>query len=120
MLRPFFQSARCVVRAATPVARPIAARVQPQRFTPALIAIRGYAASSGMSKPEVEGRILDLLKGFDKVGVSMFCDGFTQEKLTTGTRSRTPRKYDKGNRSEWDMDATTNADPALTIVTLLE
>lgn len=68
MLRPLFQSARCAVRTAVPATRPLAARrVQPQRFAPAFVAVRGYAAGSGMSKPEVEGRIMDLLKGFDKV-----------------------------------------------------
>jgi len=74
MLRPLVQSARCAVRFAFPIARPLAARAQPQRFTPAFVAVRGYAASSGMSKPEVEGRILDLLKGFDKVGTPLVGD----------------------------------------------
>lgn len=32
--------------------------------------IRFYSAPAGLSKPEVEGRILDLLKNFDKVRVS--------------------------------------------------
>jgi len=67
MFRPLIASARCALRTATPIARPLTVRVQPQRFAPAFVAVRGYAAGSGMSKPEVEGRIMDLLKGFDKV-----------------------------------------------------
>ena len=67
MFRPLIQSARCALRSAAPIARPLTVRVQPQRFAPAFVAVRGYAAGSGMSKPEVEGRIMDLLKGFDKV-----------------------------------------------------
>lgn len=40
------------------------------RRTPAvniISAVRCYASSSGLSKDEVTGRILDLLKNFDKV-----------------------------------------------------
>jgi NADH dehydrogenase (ubiquinone) 1 alpha/beta subcomplex 1 len=46
---------------------PIAARV-PQ-FTPCYVSqsIRAYSAPAGLNKNEVEGRIVNLLKNFDKV-----------------------------------------------------
>jgi NADH dehydrogenase (ubiquinone) 1 alpha/beta subcomplex 1 len=46
---------------------PIAARV-PQ-FTPCFVSqsIRAYSAPAGLNKSEVEGRIVNLLKNFDKV-----------------------------------------------------
>jgi NADH dehydrogenase (ubiquinone) 1 alpha/beta subcomplex 1 len=38
------------------------------RFAPsAFEAVRCYSAAAGLAKPEVEGRIVDLLKNFDKV-----------------------------------------------------
>ncbi|KAH6721304.1 acyl carrier protein-like protein [Leptodontidium sp. MPI-SDFR-AT-0119] len=38
------------------------------RFAPsAFQAVRCYSAAAGLAKPEVEGRIVDLLKNFDKV-----------------------------------------------------
>ncbi|CZT14094.1 probable NADH2 dehydrogenase (ubiquinone) acyl carrier chain precursor [Ramularia collo-cygni] len=70
------RSARCVaqqtsVRAASPAVRTalrtpfITSRIS----TPAtsLSAVRCYASSSGLGQEEVTGRILDLLKNFDKV-----------------------------------------------------
>ncbi|KAI9802171.1 MAG: Acyl carrier protein, mitochondrial [Phylliscum demangeonii] len=52
-----------------PIARPIlptraAARLVPAVYVPA---VRWYSASAALEKPEVEGRIMDLLKNFDKV-----------------------------------------------------
>lgn len=32
-----------------------------------MVAVRGYASGGGLSKPDVEGRIMSLLAGFDKV-----------------------------------------------------
>ncbi|CAO1634276.1 unnamed protein product [Sympodiomycopsis kandeliae] len=37
---------------------------------PAFTAIRGYAASSGLSQQEIQNRILDVLKSFEKVDPS--------------------------------------------------
>lgn len=34
---------------------------------------RAYSAPAGLAKPEVEGRIIDLLKNFDKVWILVFC-----------------------------------------------
>jgi hypothetical protein len=55
--------------------RPITRRVAPSSFLPSTTAgpstfvpaIRCYSAHAGLSKDEVQGRILDLLKNFDKV-----------------------------------------------------
>ncbi|KAI5776879.1 putative acyl carrier protein [Geopyxis carbonaria] len=61
-------------RAVRPAAvRPVAARWAAPRFiAPAkpaayTMGVRYYSAPAGLSKEEVEGRIKDLLKGFDKV-----------------------------------------------------
>jgi NADH dehydrogenase (ubiquinone) 1 alpha/beta subcomplex 1 len=67
------RSARSAVRAAprcqASIARPTRAFVQPKQITPAAYfqAVRSYASSAGLSNDEVQGRILDLLKNFDKV-----------------------------------------------------
>ena len=39
------------------------------RFSPVLSSARFYSAPAGLTQQEVEGRILDLLKNFDKVTV---------------------------------------------------
>lgn len=75
MLRSLAQSARCAARNASrqqlAAARPLPSTsfLHAQRLAPvtSVFATRGYAASSGMSKQEVTGRIMDLLKGFDKI-----------------------------------------------------
>ena len=45
------------------------ALLRPSRFAPvtAIPSIRCYSAPSGLAKDEVQGRIMDLLKNFDKV-----------------------------------------------------
>ena len=52
---------------ARPVAR--ASFFQPKQTSPSTYfqAVRCYAASAGLSQDEVTGRIMDLLKNFDKV-----------------------------------------------------
>ncbi|CAI7618153.1 Acyl carrier protein (ACP) [Penicillium manginii] len=69
---------------------PIAARV-PQ-FTPCYVSqsIRAYSAPAGLNKNEVEGRIVNLLKNFDKVsdaskinGVSHFSNDLGLDSLDT-------------------------------------
>jgi hypothetical protein len=52
------------------MARPVARTsfFQPKQTSPTYFqAVRCYAASAGLSKDEVTGRIMDLLKNFDKV-----------------------------------------------------
>ncbi|KAJ5122613.1 Acyl carrier protein (ACP) [Penicillium atrosanguineum] len=69
---------------------PIAARV-PQ-FTPVFVSqsIRAYSAPAGLNKEEVEGRIVNLLKNFDKVsdaskinGASHFSNDLGLDSLDT-------------------------------------
>lgn len=60
-----------VPRAAVKTPAPFQIRSSPiaAQFTPSLVsqAIRCYSAPAGLSKDEIEGRIVNLLKNFDKV-----------------------------------------------------
>ncbi|KAJ9139281.1 hypothetical protein NKR19_g7482, partial [Coniochaeta hoffmannii] len=68
ILRSVFRPA--AIRAAAPrtlaVAAPRFTVVAPRASAWAVGAVRSYAASSGLSKQEVEDRIKALLQGFDK------------------------------------------------------
>ncbi|MCJ1467466.1 hypothetical protein MMC07_006091 [Pseudocyphellaria aurata] len=69
------QSARLASRAAVRTQMPASRTIAPclfamsTRFPPStnLHGIRFYSAPAGLQKQEVQGRILDLLKNFDKV-----------------------------------------------------
>ncbi|EPE26958.1 ACP-like protein [Glarea lozoyensis ATCC 20868] len=65
------RSATCqAVRWSAPIARPAVsgAFVTKSQFAPtAFQGLRCYSAAAGLKKQEVEGRIVDLLKNFDKV-----------------------------------------------------
>jgi hypothetical protein len=74
------RSARCIAQASTRAPRPAIRRAalaspftQSRISSPVvqLAAVRGYASSSGLGQEEVTGRILDLLKNFDKVCLKM-------------------------------------------------
>lgn len=76
MLRTaLFQSVRCAsrlaVRTRLPVSRAIApclaVKSSPTAPLTNVQASRWYSAPAGLSEQEVEGRIMDLLKNFDKV-----------------------------------------------------
>ncbi|KAF2878105.1 acyl carrier protein-like protein [Massariosphaeria phaeospora] len=71
LLRSARQAARSTPRWQTPIARPAArsSLLQSKQIIPAAYfqAVRCYSASAGLSKDEVQGRIMDLLKNFDKV-----------------------------------------------------
>lgn len=56
-----------------PRSSPIARRAQ---FLPCVScqAARSYSAPAGLGKPEVEGRVVELLKNFDKVCLSVWVD----------------------------------------------
>jgi len=59
-----------VARKSSAIARPIvpSSFVTKAQFSPILLqAARCYSAAAGLAKQEVEGRIVDLLKNFDKV-----------------------------------------------------
>ena len=71
----FLRAARSAAQATTRVQRPAFQRavqtpfIQPRISLPATAfsAVRCYASASGLAQDEVTGRILDLLKNFDKV-----------------------------------------------------
>ncbi|KAF1931574.1 acyl carrier protein [Didymella exigua CBS 183.55] len=69
LLRSSRSAVRAAPRCQASIARPARAFVQPKQITPAAYfqAVRSYASSAGLSNDEVQGRILDLLKNFDKV-----------------------------------------------------
>ncbi|PMD14043.1 acyl carrier protein-like protein [Hyaloscypha hepaticicola] len=70
LLRSTRSVASQAVRTSGAIARPVAPSsfIIKSRFAPtAFQAARCYSAAAGLSKPEVEGRIVDLLKNFDKV-----------------------------------------------------
>jgi NADH dehydrogenase (ubiquinone) 1 alpha/beta subcomplex 1 len=71
LLRSAQSAATQAVRRSGAIARPVAAPntiISTSRFAPsAFQAVRCYSAAAGLSKTEVEGRIVDLLKNFDKV-----------------------------------------------------
>ncbi|KAF2102182.1 acyl carrier protein [Rhizodiscina lignyota] len=73
--RALLNSSRAAAQSSLRIRAPIAQRVVPsvtrrvQRDVPVACfqSIRCYSSGGGLSKEEVEGRILDLLKNFDKV-----------------------------------------------------
>ncbi|PVH96386.1 acyl carrier protein [Periconia macrospinosa] len=71
LLRSARQAVRAAPRFQSTMARPIARSsvFQTKHIIPAarFQAARCYSASAGLSKDEVEGRIMELLKNFDKV-----------------------------------------------------
>ncbi|OCK96410.1 acyl carrier protein [Cenococcum geophilum 1.58] len=71
LLRSARTAARSAPRWQSPIAKPVArsSLFQSKQVTPVACfqAVRCYSAHGGMSKDEVQGRILDLLKNFDKV-----------------------------------------------------
>ena len=98
------RSIRCAAQATTRAQRPsvqTALRipfVQSRISTPAssISAIRCYASSTGLNQDEVTGRIIDLLKNFDKVGrraLTQVCDS-----ANTIFRFRMQQRYDGSSR----------------------
>lgn len=92
LLRSARSATAQVVRRSGAIARPIApsSLVTKSQFAPSLFqAARCYSAAAGLGKQEVEGRIVDLLKNFDKVraGIEML-----ESSLMLG-RSRIQQRY---------------------------
>ncbi|KAL2072243.1 hypothetical protein VTL71DRAFT_11586 [Oculimacula yallundae] len=70
LLRSARSASRQVSQKSGAIARPAtqSSLLSQSRFAPsAFQAVRCYSAAAGLGKPEVEGRIVDLLKNFDKV-----------------------------------------------------
>jgi hypothetical protein len=71
LLRSAKQAVRAAPRCQAPIARPAARsflfQAKPCVPTVRFQAVRCYSASASLSKDEIEGRIMDLLKNFDKV-----------------------------------------------------
>lgn len=71
ILRSARGAARSAARWQAPIARPAvpALRVQSRQQLPAACfqAVRCYSAGGALNQEEIQGRILDLLKNFDKV-----------------------------------------------------
>ncbi|MCJ1477129.1 hypothetical protein MMC13_005800 [Lambiella insularis] len=74
MLRGLSKSATCISRAAARSQAPFSRQIIPSPYLlhtrttlPSFQPARCYSAPAGLSKQEVEGRIMDLLKNFDKV-----------------------------------------------------
>jgi NADH dehydrogenase (ubiquinone) 1 alpha/beta subcomplex 1 len=60
--------------AAAAFAAPRAAAAAPLRIQQSVMGVRMYSAGGGLNKEEVEGRIMSLLQGFDKVSkLTFFC-----------------------------------------------
>lgn len=74
LLRAARTAAVAAPRFQAPIARPVARSLfQTKQITPSarFQAVRCYSASAGLSRDEVLGRIMDLLKNFDKVRSAM-------------------------------------------------
>lgn len=67
LLKSARSAASQAVRRAGPITRPASAFPTFQYAPSVFNAARCYSAAAGLAKPEVEGRIVDLLKNFDKV-----------------------------------------------------
>ena len=93
ILRSIRGAARLNVPKHSSCSRPARASsfLQSSHFTPiaSLQTVRCYSAPAGLAKPEVEGRIIDLLKNFDKVRIFV-CAPYTP--LTPG-RSTILQRY---------------------------
>jgi hypothetical protein len=107
LLRSARSATSQVVRRSGAIARPVAQSsfiIKP-RFAPSIFqAARCYSAAAGLQKSEVEGRIVDLLKNFDKV---CFCwrreractDGYLQVSDPSKVRYKQNMYYVHGTDS---------------------
>lgn len=62
-------AARPMIARAAPIARAAVVAAPAPKWA-ALKAVRMYSAAAGLKKEEVEGRIISILNGFDKVSSS--------------------------------------------------
>ncbi|EEH37449.2 hypothetical protein PAAG_07867 [Paracoccidioides lutzii Pb01] len=88
-LRAASTPARAFIRpsgAAFQLPRSSLSAIRPAQFTPCFTCqtIRSYSAPAGLTEPEIEGRIVDLLKNFDKInGKSHFANDLGLDSLDT-------------------------------------
>lgn len=82
--------------------------LRPSRVAPSAVvqSIRNYSAPSGLSKEEVQGRIMDLLKNFDKVRIIHACF-YPDLLLTIEKRSRIHQRYLNSSRQSLTCVLTT-------------
>jgi hypothetical protein len=91
------QSLRCASRVSTRVCTPAVRSIAPSTYTAVTRSIpsyrpaglRFYSAPSGLSRDEVEGRILDILKNFDKVCNNLTIHMFVRGQMLTYIRFKT-------------------------------
>lgn len=94
ILRSAGYATRSGVRNVSAIGRPVVKSSLPSssRFAPAIVQVsRCYSSAAGLAKPEVEGRIVDLLKNFDKVCGRFWCSH--EALLTFSPRLRIHRRY---------------------------
>lgn len=77
ILRSARRASAQIIRKPCAIARPIVQTswTHTARFAAPAAFQRSYSAAAGLSQGEVEGRIIDLLKNFDKVRRGMGCGG---------------------------------------------
>jgi hypothetical protein len=98
ILRSARSASSQAVRSSGAIARPAIQSIK-SRFAPsAFQAARCYSAAAGLQKSEVEGRIVDLLKNFDKVSL-----GLRSDRAFADIYPRFPihRRYDCTGRSAY-------------------
>ena len=101
LLRSARSASSQAIRNSGAIARPVAASsfiTKPHFASSAFQAARCYSAAAGLQKPEVVGRIVDLLKNFDKVSL-----GLRSEGAFADISSRFPihRRYDSTGMSAY-------------------
>lgn len=83
-------TAASLVRARAPlaIARPAAPVARVAAVAPRFAPLRFYAASAGLSKSDIESRIFDVLKTFEKVDPSKVrsCDSFAPSAALPASR----------------------------------
>lgn len=110
ILRSARSASSQVVRSSGAIARPAtqSSLITKSRFAPsAFQAARCYSAAAGLQKSEVEGRIVDLLKNFDKVSPGLrsdraFIDGYPRFPIH--------RRYDRTGMSAYPFAPSINGE----------
>ncbi|KAK5220698.1 mitochondrial acyl carrier protein [Exophiala xenobiotica] len=94
--------------------------LQSSRVTPSFVlpSIRCYSAPAGLSKDEVQGRIMDLLKNFDKIsGTSHFQNDLGLDSLDTVEVVMAIEEEFSIEIPDKEADAIHSVDQAVTYIT---